>query len=179
MHEREGGSESVGGPVSGANAAVASVQEITPDAPAMMSLSLRNKNKAKNFKSLMGRPLAPKIIFGDQDTQAPPRLIPPSSRPSLPPNLFVTSVDVEAGLHTEKKKKRVEYGNELEEQCEAEISLDYGAAPEAEPEVDVERLEAMANKHWDTLEKPTREKVVVGTVVGYKVGLSCVRGLTG
>ena len=178
MHEREASDVSLGGPVSGANAAVAEAG----GAPTLLSLSLRNKNKAKNFKSLMGRPLAPKIIFGDQDAPPPPpRLIPPSSRSSLPPNLFVTSVDVEAGLHR-GKKMRIKYGDALEGQCEAvpeEISLDYGAAPDAESEVDIHRLEATANEHWATLEKPTREKLEAGMIIGYKVRLSWVRGSTG
>lgn len=119
----------------------------TPDAPlhSLPSLSLRNKNKAKNFRSFIGKPLPPKIIFTDEvakgtPTQPPsetlrlpsvdsqsvvstlilataepqpagrifPFLIPPSSRPSLPPNLFVTSVDVEGDLQRPKKKKKTQ-----------------------------------------------------------------------
>lgn len=119
----------------------------TPDDPlhSLPSLSLRNKNKAKNFRSFIGKPLPPKIIFTDEvakgtPTQPPsetlrlpsvdsqplvstlilaavepqpvgrifPFLIPPSSRPSLPPNLFVTSVDVEADLQRPKKKKKTQ-----------------------------------------------------------------------
>ncbi|KAL4075559.1 hypothetical protein J3A83DRAFT_4089539 [Scleroderma citrinum] len=121
------------------------------------SLSLRNKNKAKNFRSFIGKPLPPKIIFADEEmkrtptqlepssetlrppaidsqlvpfmpilaavepraTRILPSLIPPSSRPSLPPNLFVTSVDVEAGLHRPKKKRKTraaaEYGAKVAE----------------------------------------------------------------
>lgn len=171
MHEREGAGVS-GGPVSGANAVVpgedAAAQGITPDAsqdtvPGLLSLSLRNKNKAKNFRALMGRPLAPKIIFGDQegDTMAAlPRLIPPSSRASLPPNLFVTSVDVEAGLHREgtKRKMRIEYG-----ETESEGHAEPGS------EAEMERLEGVANQHWATLERLTREHIVAGSIVGYKV----------
>lgn len=173
MHEREGAGES-GGPVSGANAVVPGEHAaVTPDAsqdahavPALLSLSLRNKNKAKNFRALMGRPLAPKIIFGDQEgdgtASAPalPRLIPPSSRASLPPNLFVTSVDVEAGLCREgtKRKMRIEYG-------------EGGDVSHVEPgsEADIERLEGVANQHWATLPRPTREQLVEGVIVGYKV----------
>lgn len=217
MHEHDAAGVSEGGPVSGANAVVAGkdalVDAIVPDSSqdvhsGLLSLSLRNKNKAKNFKSLIGRPLAPKIIFGNQEgdasastsgamatpecatpaqtvTRALPRLIPPSSRSSLPPNLFVTSIDVEAGLHREKKKRKMrdEYGDKLKVQSVVvsaeggDISLDYGddvdkmTAPEAETEVDVERLEAIADKHWATLDKLTRgEQVTRGMIVGYKVG---------
>lgn len=142
----------------------------TQGVPGLMSLSLRNKNKAKNFKALMNRPLPPKIIFGDEEDVATngaavPRLVPPSMRSSLPPNLFVTSIDVEADLNAEKKKRQ--YGDELKEQ---DISLDYGA------EEDIDKLEVMANERWDTLQKPTLA-VVPGTVVGYKVRavMDCVR----
>ncbi|KAF8554969.1 hypothetical protein OG21DRAFT_1484241 [Imleria badia] len=158
MHEREGG---VSGPVSGANA-VEPGEEASQDAqdvPALLSLSLRNKNKAKNFKSLMGKPLPPKIIFGDEGNPMP-RLIPPSSRSSVPANVIVTSVDVEAGLHREKKKRKM--ADEYEEELSAEVTLDYG---DAEPEEDIERT---ANKQWATLAKLTRNGVAEGMVVGYK-----------
>ncbi|KAI6119922.1 hypothetical protein EDD16DRAFT_1476933 [Pisolithus croceorrhizus] len=39
----------------------------TPDVLLLPSLSLRNKNKAKNFRSLINRPLPPKIIFVDEE----------------------------------------------------------------------------------------------------------------
>ncbi|KAG8218225.1 Cwf15/Cwc15 cell cycle control protein-domain-containing protein [Butyriboletus roseoflavus] len=59
MHEREGGAVSEDGPVSGANAQVEGITPAVSDAgdayPGLLSLSLRNKNKAKNFKSLLGR----------------------------------------------------------------------------------------------------------------------------
>ena len=180
LHERDDASVSEGGPVSGANAVVpsddAQMQGITPEAgrdahsiPALLSLSLRNKNKAKNFKSLIGRPLPPKIVFGDTSastcgvmatseskSQVLPRLIPPSSRSSLPPNMFVTSIDVEAGSRREKKSKmRIEYGND--------VSLGV------DTEVDVGKLESIAAKQWDTLAKPRESQVKPGTIVGYKV----------
>ncbi|KAG6374903.1 hypothetical protein JVT61DRAFT_3633 [Boletus reticuloceps] len=156
MHEHEGADASTGGPVSGANAVEA--PDANRDPSMLMSLSLRNKNKAKNFKSLMNRPLPAKIIFGDQERAHLPRLVPPSSRASLPPNLFVTSVDVEA----EKKQRR--------ESPDGDVTLDYGVEPEPASEVDIERLERHANKEWASLEQPRREKQpTVGTLVGYKV----------
>lgn len=207
MHDREATAAAQGGPVSGANAVVrgkdARVQASTPpildanrDAHTILdlpSLSLRNKNKAKNFRSLLNRPLPAKIIFGDQegDTSAPtsgpmsesqtpggdlskrqvPRLIPPSLRPSLPANMFVTSIDVEAGLQREKRKGRIriEYGDELEEKIECEVEDVTLSVETAESEVDVDGLGSIADKEWDTLEKLTREKIKPGMTVGYKV----------
>lgn len=164
------------------SAAVPEKQSTAPaavDANAMsglMSLSLRNKNKAKNFRALIGKPLPPKIIFGDEEmatpecptpaedtckpqtsaTRALPRLIPPSSRSALPPNLFVTSVDVEAGLHREKKKRKTS------EEEVTEVVVSGG---------DARRLESLAEERWGTLDKLTAEKQVMPgrTAVGYKV----------
>lgn len=199
MHERDDADVSLGGPVTGANAVAggqdAQAQAITPESSGdalfgLLSLSLRNKNKAKNFKSLIGRPLAPKIIFGDHEgdgsgstfsgmgtpecaTRAPsastcalPRLIPPSSRSLLPRNVFVTSVNVGTGMHraTKKRKKSTEYGNEFEGRG-GDVSLDYGDGPESE----VDRLEAIAKKDWATLKTlRSEEQVTQGMVVGYK-----------
>ncbi|KAG8962826.1 hypothetical protein FRC03_003726 [Tulasnella sp. 419] len=73
---------------------------------------LRNSNKKKGFKATLQsrQPLNGngKIVFLEQtpDTSTASqrrksgnaRLIPPSERTDLPPNVFVTSVDVEAGL---------------------------------------------------------------------------------
>lgn len=178
-HEREAASTSVCGPVSGANSVVVGqdtpsqgVADTSQDVPALMSLSLRSKNKAKNFRSLMTRPLPPKIIFGEQEgvstnpareaRQGVPPLIPPSERSSLPPNMFVTSVDVEGELHRERKRQKTRD----EDGGEPEVSLEYGEAGE-----EVDRIESMAKERWDTLEKPTRENVKEGKLVGYKVRL--------
>jgi len=84
-----------------------------------MSL-LSNKNKRRGFKNAMGKEVPPKIIFSGQvcpDTkvngrlQVPaPRLVPPSEKQEkglLPPNIFVTSVNVEEKLRRSKKPKAV------------------------------------------------------------------------
>jgi len=81
---------------------------------------LSNKNKRRGFKNAMGKEVPPKIIFSGQvcpDTnvngrvQVPaPRLVPPSEKQEkglLPPNVFVTSVNVEEGLRRSKKPKPV------------------------------------------------------------------------
>lgn len=80
--------------------------------------SLSNKNKRRGFKNAMGKEVPSKIVFSEQvDTNAnlngraqalSPRLIPPSEKQEkglLPPNVFVTSVDVEEGIRTRKKPK--------------------------------------------------------------------------
>ena len=76
--------------------------------------SLSNKNKRKGFKDAMGKEVPPKIIFSEQGDQVTntngPRLVPPSEKQEeglLPPNIFVTSVDVEEGLRPSKKPKTV------------------------------------------------------------------------
>ena len=82
--------------------------------------SLSNKNKRKGFKNAMGKEVPSKIVFSEQvdsntntngwvQTSAP-RLVPPSEKQEkglLPPNVFVTSVDVEEGLRPSKKSKSV------------------------------------------------------------------------
>ncbi|KAG6334277.1 hypothetical protein ID866_4817 [Astraeus odoratus] len=246
LHDREATAVAVAGPVSGANAVTyAPDNEIevpahsigdhdsqqsqtpndsgTPDPLLTLpSLSLRNKNKAKNFRLLLGKPLPAKIIFADdgspqagpssdvlrpppvdvkQETsistrstveprQAPrnlPPLVPPSERSSLPPNLFVTSVDVEAGLWRPKKKRKtrdaIEYGAGLPDHghfvstvadgdAEASIILDYGDsedpvhAQQERPQcqgntrftdADINRLEQSANVSWTALPKITHD----------------------
>ncbi|KAI0313247.1 hypothetical protein OF83DRAFT_1142260 [Amylostereum chailletii] len=95
----------------------------TPDYD-MMTLS--NKNKRRGFKRSMAGVIPQRITF-DEPSQAPvlpsgaastsvsrptsptkfPRLIPPSEKQELgqlPPNMFVTSVDVEEGLWPRKRK---------------------------------------------------------------------------
>lgn len=118
----------------------------------------------------MKKPLPAKIIFDETDghvtqifTPAPlqterqneagventPRsvapLVPPSSRASLPSNVFVTSVDVEAGFVRHSKKRRVRAAAAIEYAAEQgghghdesalegigledEVALDYGGA---------------------------------------------------
>lgn len=151
MHERESPAVSQGGPVSGANATTPVVSDGSGDGcSGLLSLSLRNKNKARNFRSLLGRPLAPKIVF--EGTKPQTALIAPSSRSSLPANLFVTSVNVEEGLQREKKKRK--------------MREEYGDKPTG-AETDIE---AIVTREWATLARVTSEKQVAGgVVVGYKV----------
>ncbi|KAG9219430.1 hypothetical protein CCMSSC00406_0005324 [Pleurotus cornucopiae] len=89
--------------------------------------SLKNKNKKKGFKNASNRPIPQKIVFSDvanskddvemaivdnilhTEKRPLPRVIPPSenqARGELPPNMFVTSVDVEAEEWTRDDKPR-------------------------------------------------------------------------
>lgn len=82
--------------------------------------SLSNKNKRRGFKNAMGKDVPPKITFSEQADPnlnangrvqaSAPRLVPPSEKQEqglLPPNVFVTSVNVEEGLRPSKKSKPV------------------------------------------------------------------------
>ncbi len=115
--------------------------------------SLSNKNKRKGFKQSMSAPLPKKIIFEGGEvpdteavlpfTSAPnaevtatapnlfPRLIPPSEKQEngqLPPNLFVTSIDVEEGMHPPRRKKNKQRPDPHvgEAQEVDRVILDYG-----------------------------------------------------
>lgn len=156
-------------------------------------ISLRNKNKKKNFRQLMDKPLPPRIVFTDAPipseshtlagTSAPvkvsvppvnhARLIPPSERDDLPSNIFVTSIDVEEGMQRKKKRRpkdtsaAVSYDNES---CTANFGLDYGLA---EVSVKVsnpdEFLHLRAEQQWDLLQKITdMSQVGVDSIVAYK-----------
>ncbi|KAG2130455.1 uncharacterized protein EDB93DRAFT_1180108 [Suillus bovinus] len=164
--------------------------------PNVMMMSLRNKNKKKNFRQLMDKPLPPKIVFAElenapiqtelpdklvttgtsnlEKVAVPPiklaRLIPPSERDSLPSNIFVTSVDVEEGKWSKKKRRSKEepttasYDNES---YTADFSLDYGSAEvPANPD---EVLYLRADQQWDLLPKITStSQVTLNNIIAYK-----------
>ncbi|KAI9466557.1 hypothetical protein BJY52DRAFT_1232793 [Lactarius psammicola] len=124
-----------------------------------MMMSLKNKNKRRGFKITSSVPSH--ITFQGDGIVAPSqpqRLIPPSERDQLPPRLFVTSVDVEAGMwprdneqkwdRKQKKVQRDAYGH-AEEQ--ADVKLDYGEIPEAEGTITASDLDyAALEKAWVT-----------------------------
>lgn len=153
-----------------------------------MMISLRNKNKKKNFRQLMDKPLPPRIVFTELENapipsepgtstpakvSVPPvnhaRLIPPSERDDLPSNIFVTSIDVEEGVRPKKKRRSKETPVAVsynDESCTASFSLDYGPA---EATVADEALHLRAEQQWDLLQKITdMSKVQVGNVIAYK-----------
>ena len=132
--------------------------------------SLSNKNKKRGFKSAMGKEVPSKIVFSDQadsnsnvDLQVPAsttRMVPPSEKQEkglLPPNLFVTSIDVEEGILQGKRSKYDAPNTERSET--SPVSRSAGVVDRA----------AIESK-WDSLglvggvtELPT------GTIVGWKV----------
>lgn len=165
-----------------------------------MMMSLRNKNKKKNFRQLMDKPLPPKIVFTELENvpisskpldiltpagsstparvSVPPikhaRLIPPSDRDNLPSNIFVTSIDVEEGMRPKKKRrlKETPIAPLYDESCTADISLDYGSAEVsvAVPKSD-ETMHRHAEQQWDLLQKITdMSQVEVDSIVAHKVG---------
>lgn len=135
----------------------------------------------------------------DIRTAAPnlfPRLIPPSElqeQGKLPPNMFVTSIDVEEGMYpsrekTNKKKHKHDdndaYLDEVQEM--EQVELDYGAEDTITTQRDVESaISKIANNtardvseqdwsaveaKWDSLPKVTNESQVQrGSLVGWKV----------
>lgn len=119
-----------------------------------------------------------------------PRLIPPSEKQEkglLPPNMFVTSVDVEEGMWPQKRKKKKAHAPTPEAEAEVEY-LDYGVAEEEEVDelISTQRategsipsarmsgadmsIEAI-EKRWDQLVKVTEpSQVTVGTSLAWKV----------
>lgn len=152
----------------------AEVPEATPQANVgrhgeitdLTMLSLSNKNKRRGFKNTMGKEVSPKIVFSEQlspntdmngRVQPPaPRLVPPSEKQEkglLPPNIFVTSVDVEEGLRQRKKQKLVIADTKRSETSPVGRESDH----------------AVIQAEWDTLRLVTGTGLPIGTTVGWKV----------
>lgn len=135
----------------------------------MMS-SLSNKNKRRGFKNKVGKEVPSKIIFSEQVNPKTsqdgvvqaftPRLVPPSEKQEkglLPPNVFVTSVDVEEGLRLGKKSKSVTLGANLPD-----------TLPVAHSTGGIDRT-AIESK-WDSLGLVSSvTELPTGTIVGWKV----------
>ncbi|KDQ65136.1 hypothetical protein JAAARDRAFT_188385 [Jaapia argillacea MUCL 33604] len=191
-----------------------------PSTPAermiMMALSLNsNKNKKRNFKASMNKPLPEKIIFGASSSSAPladnstpserewdkdkapdpqfphphPRLVPPSElqeRGELPPNIFVTSVDVEEGMHGKKRKGKGKRRDNVaspplegQDERQGEVCLDYGTANGVDEDVSTTstnflkddgtpNIDLVQHK-WDTLTVITQlDQLKPGILIGWK-----------
>jgi hypothetical protein len=149
------------------------------DTPEPMMMSLKNKNKRRGFKNTASVPS--RVTFQDDDIVAlsqPQRLIPPSERDQLPPRLFVTSVDVEAGMwpkddeqkwdRKQKKIQRDAYGH-TEEQVD--FKLDYGKIPEEEGTTTASDLDyAALEKAWMTAPVlGITSALSIGFIVGWQV----------
>ena len=149
-------------------------------------MSLKNKNKRRDFKKTIGMPSH--ITFQDNEvasSQPPPtRIIPPSERGQLPPRLFVTSVDVEEDIwpkrndqnwdRKQKKTQRESYGQAVDE---ADITLDYGKTPEEDKTASVSTLDYTALESAWVNAPPIEEKAILpfGCVVGWQVRPSIPR----
>ena len=143
----------------------------------MMMMSLKNKNKRREFKNTIGMPS--RITFHDNDAPNPPLApIPPSERDQLPPRLFVTSVDVEEnkwprdnGQSWDRKQKKVQresYGQAVDE---VDVALDYGGTPEEDSKASVSMLNYTALENAWVNAPPLEEKAAlsIGCVVGWQV----------
>ena len=142
--------------------------------------SLSNKNKRRGFKNAVGKEVPPKITFSGQiDPNAnmnggvqalAPRLVPPSDRQEkglLPPNIFVTSVDVEEGLRPSRKPKSVIQDTKRSD------TLPVGRAA---GEFDLTAIQT----RWDSLGLvSSMTELPIGTTVGWKVCLSLEYGWNG
>ncbi|EMD31767.1 hypothetical protein CERSUDRAFT_119350 [Gelatoporia subvermispora B] len=165
--------------------------------PTFMMASLSNKNKRKGFKRAMASHIPKRIVFEGQEDEATPgddsemqetlpyggadesvvvaeqstaRLVPPSEKQELgllPPNMFVTSIDVEEGLPSRKRKRKVVVTQQTVP-VEDTVTLDYGEPLEASnsPEMpDVAQIEA----RWESYPRITdKSQVQPGMTVAWK-----------
>ncbi|KAH9037634.1 hypothetical protein EDB85DRAFT_1935630 [Lactarius pseudohatsudake] len=162
-------------PGNGSNAIPLGAAKPHVHTPELMMMSLKNKNKRRGFKNTASVPSH--VTFQDDDLRQPQRLIPPSERDQLPPRLFVTSVDVEAGMwpgdneqkwdRKQKKAQRDAYGHAEEE---ADVKLDYGEMPKEEGTTTASDLDyAALEKAWATapvLKNTTA--LLIGSIVGWQ-----------
>jgi hypothetical protein len=145
----------------------------------MMMMSLKNKNKRRDFKNTIGMPSH--ITFQDNDAPTPPpTLVPPSERNQLPPRLFVTSVDVEEDKwprdnnqswdRKQKKVQRESYGQAVPVDG-ADVALDYGGTPEEDNKASVSMLNYTALENAWSNAPPLEEKATlsIGCIVGWQV----------
>jgi hypothetical protein len=146
-------------------------QTIVGESAELTMKSLWNKNKRRGFKNAMGKEVPSKIFFSEEADpnsglngriRAPaPRVIPPSEKGEkglLPPNIFVTSVHVEEGLGSGKKRKYVT-GNT--ERLETPPAASYSAG-----KIDRTAIES----RWESLGLVSgASELPTGTIVGWKV----------
>lgn len=179
--------------------------------PVIMMSTLQNKNKKKGFKKMMASTFPAKIIFSsagegatveqtlqeaipftnaeDREVLATfARLVPPSEKQEkglVPPNMFVTSVDVEADLPNKRKKKQrqaPEAHYEEEEVIELPYDEPVEAALAGDPVAVTNGVSGMAKtapavnrqdveSRWTSLPKITEAaQLKPGVIIGWKVG---------
>ncbi|KAA1465884.1 hypothetical protein DENSPDRAFT_830570 [Dentipellis sp. KUC8613] len=169
--------------------------------PAIAMMALSNKNKRKGFKRAMAGQIPQRIVF-DKDGQstqlafatssAPsptkqPRLVPPSEKQEnglLPPNVFVTSVDVEAGLWPSKRgkgKRKVDadfYDDDSAQPHETRVFTSTQRGQDADIELPYDEVDPHTKEvpdwdgidtRWESFTKVTETaSLVPGTLVGWK-----------
>lgn len=181
----------------------------TTVAPTIMMASLSNKNKRKGFKKAMANALPKKVVFSStaaEAEQAPlpfaatpgtemtaaapnifPRLVPPSEKQEngqLPANMFVTSIDVEEGMHSGGKKNRKKADSSVRhEAMEVEnLVLNYGEADNHIPtQREPESSKPSADRDWTDVERKWTNfpkisdgtPLPIGALVGWKVRVDC------
>jgi len=150
-----------------AETAETTTQTIADDREELTMASLSNKNKRRGFKSAMGKEVPSKIVFSGQvDSKtnvralaSTPRMVPPSEKQEkglLPPNIFVTSVDVEEGFRQGKKPKSVI------------PNVKRSGTPPASCSAGVFDYAAIESK-WDSLGLVSSvTELPTGTIVGWK-----------
>lgn len=165
-------------PAGGSNAIALGVAKSVHTPKPTMMMSLKNKNKRREFKNTIGGPS--RITFQDDEVapNPPPALVPPSERDQLPPRLFVTSIDVEEHKWTKdsgqswdrkrKKKQRESYGEAVDR---ADVTLDYSRTPEEDSTASVSMPNYTALESAWVSAPPLEEKAAlsVGCVVGWQV----------
>ena len=178
--------------------------------PVFMMSTLQNKNKKKGFKKMMSSTIPAKIIFSTAEEEAAveqtlqeavpftnaedrevlatfARLVPPSEKQEkglLPPNMFVTSIDVEADLSRKKKKKQKQARATEYEEVEEVVELPYDDPVETAhsvfaengkvnvaagaPAIDRQDVEAK----WTSLSKIMEaSQLKPGLLIGWKVSV--------
>jgi hypothetical protein len=172
-------------PAGGSNAIALGVAKFEQTPKPMMMMSLKNKNKRRDFKNTTGIPS--RITFRDNDSEValtpPPTLVPPSERDQLPPRLFVTSVDVKEEIlprvndqNWDRKRKRTQresYGQAVDA---ADVALDYGGTPEEGSKASVSMLDYSTLENAWVNAPPLEERAALsnGCVVGWQVRQSPV-----
>ncbi len=139
--------------------------------------SVGNENKKKGYKQTLAPPSSRKIVFSqpasttDQPKLNIPRFIPPSEKQAegrIPKNMFVTSVDVEEGLWSKKKRK----AEAVEESAVQDVvTLDYGDPEPSETNIDEKTwIDAEAAFHSMKPVGPL-DSLAVGQLLAWKVRL--------
>lgn len=146
---------------------------IVDDRGELIMASLSNKNKRRGFRRTMGKEIPSKIVYSEQadsntniDAAAlvpTPRIVPPSEKQEkglLPPNVFVTSVDVEEELRQGKKSRFIV------------PNIKRSETPPVSRLAGVVNHAAIESK-WNSLGLVTNAtELPSGTIVGWKVSTS-------